>query len=88
MSGSVGFEEGYHPHKLRPSWGVGFGRKAKIFKRLIRIEAIGGASFNLTNGRTGLLPLQNWSGYSFDTQQPDQNPKIIPTGRLVFTFVR
>lgn len=85
----VGYEEGYYPNTLRPSVGIGYGRKLKLLKRLtVRLEAIAGASVNLTYGRYIVSPMQNLSGYAFDTYYPQYNPRILPALRLKMTFVK
>lgn len=86
---NVGYEEGYFPNTLRPSIGLGYGRKAQIFKKLTtRIECIAGASLNLTNRNNDLYAFNKFSDYSFDDYYPQYNPKIIPTVRIKMTFVK
>ena len=85
----VGYEEGYFPNTLRPSIGLGFGRKAKIFKKLtIRLEFIAGASLNLTNGNYDFHSFNKFSDYSFDKYYPQYNPKVVPALRFKMTFVK
>lgn len=86
----LGYEEGYFPHKLRFTLGSGIGKKITFNDKVgVRIDAIAGASINLTSSKGKVFPNKFYfSEYSFDKLYPQQNPKIIPAIRLRVGFYR
>jgi len=87
---NVGYEEGYFPHTLRLAIGTGYGRMTKLCRNFYLRSEIGcGVSLNFTSSKGSVFPYTfKSSDYSFDQQYPQYNPKVFPTVKLKFTFVK
>jgi hypothetical protein len=85
----IGFEQGYFPHFLRYSVGVGIGSLKKLNESWFLRSEIGiGGSLNYTNPIGAVFPFRlDLENYGVDQYYPNYNPPTIWAARLKIGLV-